>query len=119
MEIPIQVLHMLEVMHRDFNEHKIIQVPITENQLGETQLMKEVAEHVGMNCPETPDLDMWLNQSTNSLSLSGSRINQKHITIDEDEGFSETMTSPIPEQPLKPRPALLFQKVSATRQLFD
>ena len=53
MDIPIQVWHMLEVMRRDFNEHHITQVPPTENQLGEMQVMEEVAEHVGMNYHET------------------------------------------------------------------
>ena len=55
MDIPIQVWHMVEVMRRDFNEHHTTQVLPTENQLGEMQIMEEVAEHVGMNNPETPD----------------------------------------------------------------
>ena len=54
-DIPIQVWHMVEGMRRDFNEHHMTQVAMTGNQLGEKQLMKEVAEHVGMNYPETPD----------------------------------------------------------------
>ena len=33
-DIPIQVWHMVEVMRRDFNEYHMMQVPITENQLG-------------------------------------------------------------------------------------
>ena len=55
MDIPIQVWQMVEVMRRDFNDHHITQVPPTENQLGEMQMMEEVAEHVGMNYPEIPD----------------------------------------------------------------
>ena len=55
MDIPIQVWHMVEVMRRDFNEHHMMQVPITENQLGTMQMMEEVSEHVGMNYPEIPD----------------------------------------------------------------
>ena len=35
MDIPVQVWHMVELMRRDFNEHHITQVPMTENQLGE------------------------------------------------------------------------------------
>ena len=42
-------------MRRDFNEHHIKQVPMTENQLGEMHSMEEVAEHVEMNCLGTPD----------------------------------------------------------------
>ena len=55
MDIPIQVWLMVEVMRRDFNEHHITRVPPTENQLGEMQMMEEVAEHVGMNYPKFPD----------------------------------------------------------------
>ena len=40
---------------RDFNEHQMMQVPITENQLGTMQMMEEVSDHVGMNYPEIPD----------------------------------------------------------------
>ena len=46
---------MVEVMRGDFNEHLMMQIPITENQLGTMQMMEEVTEHVGMNCPEIPD----------------------------------------------------------------
>ena len=49
MDISIQVWHMVEVMRRDFNEHYITQVAMTENQLEEIEMMEEVAEHVGMN----------------------------------------------------------------------
>ena len=43
------------MVRRDFNEHHIKQVPMTENQLGEMHSMEEVAEHVEMNCLGTPD----------------------------------------------------------------
>ena len=49
MDIPIQVWHMVEVMRRDFNEHHMMQVLITENQLRTMQMMGEVSDHVGMN----------------------------------------------------------------------
>ena len=55
MDIPIQVWHMVEVMRRDFIEHHVMQVPITEIQLGSMQMMEEVSEHVVMNYPEIPD----------------------------------------------------------------
>ena len=42
-------------MRRDFNEHHMTQVPTTENQLGEMQLVEEMAEHVEMSCAEKPD----------------------------------------------------------------
>ena len=37
---------MVEVMRRDFDEHNMTQVPMTENQLGEMQMIDEVAEYV-------------------------------------------------------------------------
>ena len=58
MDIPIQVWHMVEVMRRDFNEHHMMQVPSTENQLGRMQMMEEISDHVGMNYPEIPDSNL-------------------------------------------------------------
>ena len=128
MDIPIQVWHMVEVMRRDFNEHHMMQVPITENQLGTTQMMEEVSEHVGMNYPEIPD-SRYVAQTVDDFFFpweeEGSVENP--ITIDEDEGFSETMTpqNTPPKQPpaMEPRPALRsienLQNSSAARQLFD
>ena len=49
MDIPIYVWHIVGVMRRDFIEHHMMQVPITENHLGTMQMMEEVTEHVGMN----------------------------------------------------------------------
>ena len=128
MDIPIQVWHMVEVMRRDFNEHHMMQVPITENQLGTMQMMEEVSEHVGMNYPEIPD-SIYVAQPVDDFLFpweeEGSVENL--ITIDEDEGFSETMTpqNTPPQQPpaMEPRPALRsienLPNSSAARQLFD
>ena len=55
MDIPIQVWHIVEVMRKDFNEHHMIHVPITENQPGTMQMMGENSDHVEMNHPEIPD----------------------------------------------------------------
>ena len=52
LDIPIQIWDMVEVVQTDFDEHHMIQVPITENQLGTLQMMEEVSEHVGKNYPE-------------------------------------------------------------------
>ena len=48
---------VMEVMHRDFNEHHMMQVPMTENQLGEKQKIGEVAEHYSdrINYSDIPD----------------------------------------------------------------
>ena len=101
----------------------------TENQLGEMQMMEEVAEHVGMNYPETPD-SRYVAQSFDDFLFpweEGTLDNP--ITIEEDEGFSEPRT-PVSEPPRQPsvmeaRPALRsienlqnFEK-SAARQPFD
>ena len=126
MDIPIQVWHMVEVMRRDFNEHHMTQVPMTENQLEEMQMMEEVSDHVGMNYPEIPD-SRFVAQPVDDFLFpweeEGSVENS--ITLDEDEGFSETMTPPAPQQPpaMEPHPALRslenLQNSSAARQLFD
>ena len=42
-------------MRRDFHEHHLTQLPVTENQLEEMQMMEEVSEHVGMDYSEVPD----------------------------------------------------------------
>ena len=110
-------------MRRDFNEHHITQVPPTENQLGEIQMM----EHVGMNYPEIPD-SRYVAQPFDDFLFpweEGSVDNP--ITIEEDDGFSEPRT-PVTEPPRQPpvmeaRPALCsienLQNYSAARQLFD
>ena len=126
MDIPIQVWHMVEVMQRDFNEHHMMQVPITENQLGTMQMMEEVSDHVGMNYPEIPD-SRFVAQPVDDFLFpweeAGSAENP--ITKDEDEDFSELMTPPALQQPpaMEPRPALrsieILQNSSAARQLFD
>ena len=53
MDIPIQVWLMVAVMR--INKLQITQVTPTENQLGKMQMMEEVAEHVEMNYPDTPN----------------------------------------------------------------
>ena len=126
MDIPIQVWHMVEVMRRDFNEHHMMQVPITENQLEEMQMMEEVSDHVGMNYPEIPDSRVVAQPVDDFLfPWEEERSVENPITIDEVEGFSETMTPPAPQQPpaMEPRPALRsienLQISSAARQLSD
>ena len=111
MVIPIQVWYMVEVMRRDFNEHHMMQVPMTENELREIQMMEQVAEYVGMNYPDTPD-SRYVDKPVDDFLLpweeAGSAENP--ITIDEDEGFSETRTpqnNPSQQPPaMEHRPAL-------------
>ena len=107
MDIPIQICHMVEVMRRDFNKHHMMQVPMTENKFGELQMKDEVAEHVRMNYPDTPD-SRYGAQPVNDFLFPWEEAEsaKNPITKDEDEGFSETMTPPPPQQPLQPRPAL-------------
>ena len=122
MDIPIEVWHKVEVMRRDFNEQHMMQVPITENQIGTMQMMEEVSDHVGMNYPEIPD-SRFVAQPVEEEAGSA----ENPITINEDEGFSETMTpqKTPPQQPpaMEPRPALRsienLQNFYAARQLFD
>ena len=121
MHIPIQVWHIMEVMRWDFNEHHITQVSMRENQLVEMQMMEEVSENVGMNYPETLDSRYVAQQFDDFLFPWEEGSVDNPIIIEEDEGFSETMTSPTPQQPaaIEPRPALRSIKISsAAGQLF-
>ena len=129
MDIPIEVWHMVEVMCRDFNEDHKTQVPPTENKLGEMQMMQEVAGHVVMKYPETPDSRYVAQPFDDFLFPSEEGPVDNPITIEEDEGFSEPRT-PVSEPQRQPpvmeaRPALRsienLQKfeTSAARQLFD
>ena len=105
-----------------------MQVPITENQLGTMQMMEEVSDHVGMNYPEILD-SRFVAQPIDDFLFpweeTGSAENP--ITIDEDEGFSETMTPqntpPLQSPAMEPRSALRsienLQNSSAAQQLID
>ena len=126
MDIPIQVWHMDGGSDAKGFQRTSYHAGIpTENQLGEMQMMEEVAEHVGMNYPEIPD-SRYVAQPFDDFLFpweEGSADNP--ITIEEDEGFSEPRT-PVSEPPvMEARPALrsienlqCFEN-SAARQLFD
>ena len=92
---------MVEVMRRDFTEHHITQVPMTENQLGEMQMMEEVAEHVGMNYPETPDPIIVTQPIDDFLFPWEEGSVDNPITTEEDEVFSEPRT-PVSEPSRQP-----------------
>ena len=42
-------------MRRDFNEHHMTQVTMTEKKFVEMQMMEDLAEHVGLSYPDTSD----------------------------------------------------------------
>ena len=70
-----------------------MQLPIIENQLGTMQMMEKFSDHVGMNYPEVPDSRIVAEPVDDFLfpcEQAGSAENP--ISIDENEGFSETMT---------------------------
>ena len=70
-------------------------------------MMEEVAEHVRMKYPDTPDSRYVAHPVDDFLfpwEKAGSAENP--ITMNHDEGFSETMTSRAPQHPQKHRPAL-------------
>ena len=91
-------------------------------------MMEKMSEQVGMNYPEIPDT-RFVTQPVDEFLIpweeAGSAENP--ITIDEDEGFSETMTPqnshPKQAAAVESRPALRskenLQNSSAARQLFD
>ena len=124
----MQVWHMMELMRRDFNEHHMMQVLITENQLGTMQMMEKVSDHATMNYPEIHDSRFVVQPVDDFLfPWEEAGLAENPITKDEDEGFSETMTpqNTPPQQPpaMEPRLALRsienLQNSSAARQLFD
>ena len=108
MDIPFQVWHMVEGMQRDFNEHHMTQKCIKENQLGTMQKVEQVSEHVGINYSEFP-VSRFVAQPVDDFLFpweeAGSAKNP--ITIDVDEGFSETMTPRAPQQSLQIQRILL------------
>ena len=60
---------------------------MTENQLGEMQMMEEVAEHVGMNYPETSD-SRYVAQPFDDYHFRWEKESMDNsISIEEDEGF--------------------------------
>ena len=121
MDIPIQVWHLVEMMHRDFNEHHITQVTMIENHFGELQMIEEMAEHVGMNYHDALD-SIYVAQPVDDFLFRWEEAEsaENPITIDEDEGFSETMTPAALQQPLHPRPALRsIENLQNSRQLYD
>ena len=74
-----------------------------------------------MNYPKIPD-SRFVAQPVNDFLFpweeAGSAKNP--ITIDEDEGLSETMIPPALQPPLQPRPALRsIENLESSRQLFD
>ena len=84
------------------------------------QMMDEVSATVGRNYPKIPDSRFVAQPDDDFLfpwEEAGSSENP--ITIDEDEGFSETMTPPAVQQPLQPRHALhSIENLQNSRQLF-
>ena len=102
---------MVEMMRNDFNEHHMTQVPMKENQLKEMRMMEEVSDHVGMNYPEITD-SRFVAQPVDDFLFPWEKAGsaENPITIDEDEGFSETMkpqnTPPQQRPAMEPRPAL-------------
>ena len=112
-------------MRRYFNEHNMLQVPITENQLGTIQMIEKVSDYVGMKYPEILD-SRFVAQSVDHYLFSWEEAEsvENPITIDEEEGFSETMTPQNipPQQPsaMEPRPALRsIENLQNSQQLFD
>ena len=89
------------------------------------QMMGEVAEHVGMNYPETPDSRYVAQPVDDFLFPWEEGFVDNPITIEEDEGFSEPRTLVSQPPVMEASPALRFIENlqnfenSAARQLFD
>ena len=85
------------------------------------QKMEQGSEHVGLNYSEFRDSKFAAQPIDDFLfpwKETGSA--EKPITIDADEGFSETMTPRAPQQSLQPRPALRsMENLQNSRHLLD
>ena len=79
---------------------------MTEKQLGEVQMMGEVAEHVGMNYLGTPDSRCVAQPFDNFLFPWEEGFVDNPNTIEEDEGFSEPRTLVSEPPVMEARPAL-------------
>ena len=91
-DVSIQGWHMVEKMQKDFHVHHMTQVPMPENQLKEMQMIEELSDHVGMNYPEIPDPRSVAHSVDDFLFAWEEAVSAENpITIDEAEGFSETM----------------------------
>ena len=66
---------------------------MTENQLGEMQMMEEMAEHVGMNYPKTLGSRYVAQPFDDFLFPSEEGSVDNPITIEEDEGQRTTKTT--------------------------
>ena len=90
-------------------------------------MMGEVSEQFAVNYQEGPGSRFVAQPVDDFLFTSEKEMRsaEKSISIDEDEGFSETMRSPAPQQPpaMEPRPALPSiqngHNSSAARQPFN
>ena len=73
----------------------MMQVPITENQFELMQMMEEVSEHVGRNYAEIPGTRYVFQPVDDFLFPWEEEMGstESPITLNEDEGFSETMTT--------------------------
>ena len=83
------VWQKVEVMRMDFNEHQIMHVPMTEKELVSKQMKDEVAEHLVLDYPDTPD-SRYVAQSIKESFYpleEGSVANS--IIIEEGHGFSQ------------------------------
>ena len=84
-------------------------------------MMEQVSEHLGMNYSQIPDSRYVAQPVNDSLFPWEEEMasTENPITIDEDEGFSVTMTpqnNPTPQPPaMKTRPAL---RTIETSELF-
>ena len=78
-------------------------------------------EHVGLKYPNVPG-SRYVAQTVDGFLFPWEEMGlaENSIIIDKDEGFSETMTPPDPQQPLQPCAALRsIENLQHSRQLFD
>ena len=127
LEMPVEVLQIIEQQRQQFNTFHMSQVPLTENQLGTQQMSSEVAAESGHDLPNIFDANFvpgpinfnfpWENYYNGPYSPSvfddlhmqgeGEMDNsdsEHELVIIEDDDENTPPTTPESERPTQPPP---------------
>ena len=69
LEMPVEVLQIIEQQRQQFNTFHMSQVPLTENQLGSQQMSSEVAAESGHDLPDIFDPLLKIEEKLCSFGL--------------------------------------------------
>ena len=128
LEMPVEVLQIIEQQRQQFNTFHMSQVPLTENQLGTQQMSSEVAAESGHDLPDIFDANFvpgpinfnfpWENYYNGPYSPSvfddlhmrgeeedmDNSESEHELVIIEDDDENTPPTTPESERPTQPPP---------------